>query len=80
MQPLTSSDVVRVDPGTPIGSEAGMFRPAMVVTAQRVLLIGWISEVEVEASPGTGLTQASAAQAQHVQAIPVERVVGQTGN
>lgn len=95
MLPLTSGDVVRVDLGTPIGSEAGMVRPAIVVTAQRILhaqpsvvhvvpltttLRDWSSEVEVEATPHTGLTGASAAQAQHVRAISVERVVEQTGN
>jgi mRNA interferase MazF len=34
---LTSGDVIRVDLGTPVGSEAGMVRPVVVVTAQRIL-------------------------------------------
>lgn len=95
MLPLTSGDVVRVDLGTPMGSEAGMVRPAVVVTAQRVLhakpkvvhvvpftttLRGWSSEVEVPPSDGTGLTEVSAAQAQHVRAVSIERVVEQIGN
>ncbi|CAN5849683.1 hypothetical protein BH24ACT15_BH24ACT15_31900 [soil metagenome] len=33
----SSGDVVRVDLGTPVGSEAGMVRPVVVLTAQRVL-------------------------------------------
>ena len=81
MQTLTSGDVVRVDLGTPIGSEAGMVRPAVVVTAQPMVvhvvpltttLRGWSSEVEAEPSVDAGLTGASAAQAQHVRAISVE--------
>lgn len=34
---LTSGDVVELDVGVPTGSEAGLFLPAVVVTAQRVL-------------------------------------------
>lgn len=95
MLTLRSGDVVRIDLGTPIGSEAGMIRPAVVVTAQRVLhahpkvvhvvpftttLRGWSSEVEVAPSEGTGLDEVSAAQAQHVRAVSVERVVDQIGH
>lgn len=34
---LTSGDVVELDLGPPSGREAGLRRPAIVVTAQRVL-------------------------------------------
>jgi mRNA interferase MazF len=87
---LTSGDVVRVDLGTPVGSEAGMVRPAVIITAQRVLehsprvvqvvpltstLRGWASEVTIPADPRTGRAAASAAQCQHVRAISLDRVV-----
>jgi len=35
---LTSGDVVEVDLGVPEGSEAGLRRPAVIVTADRILL------------------------------------------
>ena len=91
----TSGDVVRVDLGTPIGSEAGMIRPAVVVTAQRVLehsptvvqvvpltttIRGWASEVTLPADPGAGLDEVSAAQCQHVRAISTRRIVDAVGN
>lgn len=37
---LSSGELVEVDLGTPIGSEAGLRRPAVVVTAAGVLLGG----------------------------------------
>lgn len=92
---LTSGDVVRLDLGTPIGSEAGMVRPAVVVTAQRVLGHGprvvhvvpltttirdWASEVTVSADQRTGIDRQSAAQCQHVRAVSTERVVEEVGN
>lgn len=92
---LSSGDVVRVELGVPAGSEAGLTRPAVLVTAQRVLahwprvihvvpltttVRGYDSEVVVTADPGNGLEVDSAAQCQHVRAISVERVVGTLGN
>ncbi|WP_370324033.1 type II toxin-antitoxin system PemK/MazF family toxin [Euzebya sp.] len=91
----TSGDVVRVDLGTPVGSEAGMIRPAVVVTAQRVLehsptvvqvvpltrtIRGWTSEVTISADPGLGLDQVSAAQCQHIRAVSTHRIVDAVGN
>jgi mRNA interferase MazF len=91
----TSGDVVRVDLGTPIGSEAGMIRPAVVVTAQRVLehsptvvqvvpltttIRGWTSEVTISADPDAGLDEVSAAQCQHLRAISTHRIVDAAGN
>lgn len=92
---LTSGDVVRLDLGTPIGSEAGMIRPAVVVTAQRVLrhgprviqvvpltttIRGWASEVTVFSDQRAGVDRQSAAQCQHVRAVSIERVVKEVGN
>jgi mRNA interferase MazF len=92
---LTSGDVIRVDLGTPVGSEAGMVRPVVIITAQRVLehsprvvqvvpltttLRGWTSEVTIPADPGVGLAATSAAQCQHVRAISIDRVVDDVGN
>jgi mRNA-degrading endonuclease toxin of MazEF toxin-antitoxin module len=67
---VPSGDVIRVDLATPVGSEAGMVRPAVIVTAQRVLehaprvlqvvpvtttLRGWTSEATIPADAGGGL-------------------------
>lgn len=79
----TSGDVVLVDLGVPLGSEAGFPRPVVVVTAQRVLdrdptvlqvvpltstIRGYESEVTIEPADG-GVTQRSAAQCQHIRAV-----------
>ena len=92
---LTSGDVVTLDFGVPAGSEAGLVRPAIVITAQRVLaadptviqvvpltrtLRGYASEVTVSADPQNGLDEDSAAQCQHVRAVATGRVHGQLGN
>jgi mRNA interferase MazF len=92
---LTSGDVIRVDLGTPVGSEAGMVRPAVIITAQRVLqhsprvlqvvpltttVRGWASEVAIPADSVAGLATISAAQCQHVRAISSDRVVEELGN
>jgi mRNA interferase MazF len=92
---LTSGDVIQVDLGTPVGSEAGMVRPVVVVTAQRILdhsprvlqvvpltttLRGWTSEVTIPADPVVGLAATSAAQCQHVRAISSDRVEEDVGD
>lgn len=92
---LTSGDVVHLDLGTPVGSEAGMVRPAVVVTAQRVLAQGprvvhvvpltttirnWATEVDVPADVTAGIGRKSAAQCQHIRAVSTERVVETIGN
>lgn len=92
---LTSGDVVRLDLGTPIGSEAGLMRPAVVITAQRVLAQGprvvqvvpltttireWASEVTVPPDVAAGLQRESAAQCQHLRAVSTARVVAPLGN
>lgn len=85
----TPGDVVELDLGTPKGSEAGLVRPAVVVTASRILrgapnvvqvvpLTRSIrsSGVEVFIEPGSdnGLTALSAAQCQHVRSVAVRRI------
>ena len=92
---LNSGDVVEVDLGVPTGSEAGLRRPAVVVTAQRVLratptvvqvvpltrtLRGYASEVTVRADDTSGLATDSAAQCQHIRAIASARVLRTVGN
>jgi mRNA interferase MazF len=92
---LTSGDVVRLDLGAPAGSEAGMTRPAVVVTAQRILgheptvihvvpltttLRRYASEVTVAADAQNGLGADSAAQCQHIRAVAIQRVREPIGN
>ncbi|MDO5745868.1 MAG: type II toxin-antitoxin system PemK/MazF family toxin [Micrococcaceae bacterium] len=92
---LTPGDVVELDLGTPAGSEAGLRRPAIVVTARRVLrgeptvvqvvpLTRAIrqSSIEVVIDPDEGnqLVALSSAQCQHVRSVATARIHGRTGN
>lgn len=92
---LSSGDVVPVDLGVPHGHEAGFPRPAVVVTAQRVLdhdptvvqvvpltstLRGYESEVPVGAGESSGLSQRSSAQCQHLRAVARSRIGDTLGN
>lgn len=92
---LNSGDVVDVDLGVPTGSEAGLSRRAVVVTAQRILtrqptvvqvvpltrtLRGYETEVVIVADDGNGLMADSAAQCQHIRAIAHSRVRERLGN
>lgn len=92
---LTQGDVVALDLGVPSGSEAGLRRPAVVVTAQRVLRGGPSivqvvpltrtirrsgTEVVIEPDEGNGLGDPSAAQCQHVRSVATTRIHGRTGN
>lgn len=91
----TSGDIVQVDLGVPQGSEAGLRRPAVVVTAQRVLgqrprviqvvplssrLRGYASEIIVTADSSNGLETDSAAQCQHIRAVATRRIAQPVGN
>lgn len=79
----------------PRGSEAGLARPAIVVTADRILeanpsvvqvvpltrtLRGYESEVTIEPDDTNGLTDTSAAQCQHIRAVATSRVNATIGN
>lgn len=92
---LTPGDVVELDLGTPSGSEAGLVRPAVVVTAARILRGGPNvvqvvpltrtlrnngAEVAIEPDDRNGLRAVSAAQCQHVRAVAVGRITAQIGN
>ena len=92
---LTSGDVVDLDLGAPAGSEAGFCRPAVVVSAQRVLdaapsvvqvvpltstVRGLASEVEIDADATNGLDLPSAAQCQHIRAVATRRIDDRRGN
>lgn len=91
----TSGDVVEVDLGVPAGSEAGLRRPAVIVTADRILLHrpsvvqvvpvtstvrGYATEVTVPADPANGLDVDSAAQCQHLRTVASQRIDRTLGN
>lgn len=89
-------DVQLADLGEPQGREAGFAGPALVVTAQLVVLDqhpsvvqvvpltsrirGYRSEVTLEPDPDNGLEAVSAAQCQHIRAVAVERLAEPLGN
>lgn len=92
---LSSGDVVSLHLGVPVGSEAGMKRPAIVVTSRRVLAAGprviqvvpltrsrrgYASEVDILADLENGLAVDSAAQCQHVRGVSTARVSAVLGN
>jgi mRNA interferase MazF len=92
---LTSGDVADVDLGVPEGREAGVRRPAVVVTAQKILsreptvvhvvplttaVRGAGSEVAVSPHSANGLMETSAAQCQHIRAVSADRVAEVRGN
>ena len=92
---LTPGDVVRLDLGKAAGSEAGLRRLAVVVTAARVLEGGPNvvhvvpltrairdsgTEVVIEADEANGLGDPSSAQCQHVRSVAMTRVTTRTGN
>jgi mRNA interferase MazF len=90
-----SGDVVEIELGAPEGHEAGMRRPAVVITAQRILdaspsivqvvpLTSTIravhSEIDIEADAVNGLDARSAAQCQHVRVVSPSRIARVRGN
>ena len=92
---LTPGDVVELDLGAPSGSEAGLVRPAVVVTAARILQGGPKvvqvvpltrtlrdsgAEVVIEPDDRNGLRAPSAAQCQHVRAVAIGRITAHIGN
>lgn len=92
---LTSGDVVELDFGVPAEREAGFRRPAVVVTAQRLLdgspavvqvvpitstIRGFDTEVLVEADSFNGLEGGSAVQCHHVRAMATSRIEGTRGH
>lgn len=92
---LTAGDIVELDLGVPAGSEAGLRRPAIVVTAGRILMgepsvIQVVpltrtirhSSVEVVIDPDEGnvLDERSSAQCQHVRSVATTRIHRRGGN
>ena len=92
---LTPGDVVELDLGAPTGSEAGLRRPAVVVTAARVLRGGPNvvqvvpltrtirqsgTEVVIDPDEFNGLEARSSAQCQHVRSVATTRIQRRTGN
>lgn len=92
---LTSGDVVGLDLGEPKGREAGLRRPAIVITAQEILdesasvvqvvpltsrVRPFGSEVEIAADEHNGLEADSAAQCQHIRSVSIDRVESARGN
>jgi mRNA interferase MazF len=92
---LTPGDVVELDLGMPSGSEAGLRRPAIVVTAHRVLRGGpnvvqvvpltrtlrhSTTEVLIDPDEGNRLVAPSSAQCQHVRSVATTRIHERTGN
>lgn len=92
---LTPGDIVELDLGTPAGSEASLRRPAIVVTAARVLRGGpkvvqvipltrairtSTTEVLIDPDEDNGLRTRSSAQCQHVRSVATTRIHERTGN
>lgn len=92
---LTPGDVVELDLGTPVGSEAGLRRPGVIVTAERVLRGGpnvvqvvpltravrhSSTEVTIDPDQDNGLSALSSAQCQHVRSVATARIHQRTGN
>ena len=92
---LTPGDVVELDLGLPAGSEAGLRRPAIVVTADRILRGGpnvvqvvpltrtmrtSSTEVLIDPDDDNRLVARSSAQCQHVRSVATTRIQGRTGN
>jgi mRNA interferase MazF len=88
-------DVVSIDFGTPIGSEAGFVRPAVVLTSDGFLRYRpssvfvvpltsaprpFPSHVEVAADPANGLDRPSWAQVEQLRAVAIERCGAPMGN
>ena len=85
----------RARPRRPAGSAAGLTRPAVTVTAQRILarspsviqivplsrtIRGHATEITIIADDHNDLAQDSAAQCQHIRAVATSRIIGAKGN
>ena len=92
---LTPGDVIELDLGSPAGSEGGLRRPAIVVTASRVLRGGpnvvqvvpltrtvraSSAEVVIEPDDHNLLGARSSAQCQHVRSVATTRIHDHLGN
>jgi len=88
-------DVIHVDIGDPIGSEAGFMRPGVVVVADSFLRYrpntlfvvpltttprDFPSHVEIPADEGNGLAMSSFALVEQMRAVSAQRCGNATGN
>jgi mRNA interferase MazF len=88
-------DIVTVDFGIPIGSEAGFVRPAVLATADAFLRFRpstvfvvplttaprvFPSHVPIEADDVNGLSESSCALVEQMRAVAVERCSAAAGN
>lgn len=92
---MNCGDVVTVDFGTPVGSEAGFVRPAVVLTADAFLRYRpssvfvvpltsskrvFPSHVELQPDSTNGLRRPSCALVEQLRAVATERCTGVIGN
>ncbi len=92
---LTPGDVVELDLGMPAGSEAGLARPAIVVTAARILRGGpnvvqvvpltrttrrSSTEIVIDPDEDNRLVAPSSAQCQHMRSVATTRIRERTGH
>ena len=92
---MNFGDIVTVDFGTPIGSEAGFVRPAVIVVADAFLRFRpaalyavpltatprlFPSHVSIEPDTSNGLSRPSCALVEQLRAVSVERCSTPTGN
>ncbi len=92
---LMPGDVVELDLGMPAGSEAGLRRPAIVVTAARILRGGpnvvqvvpltrtiraSSTEVLINPDEDNRLVAPSSAQCQHLRSVATTRIQERSGN
>ena len=92
---MNLGDIVSVDFGVPVGSEAGFVRPGVILTADAFLRFrpstvyvvpltstsrSFPSHVEVAADSSNGLDGPSWAQVEQLRAVAVERCTPTGGN
>jgi mRNA interferase MazF len=92
---LNSGDIVTLDLGIPRYREAGLRRPILVATAQKLLaaspsviqvvpltttLRGLGSEAPLDPNGSNGLDRPSVAQCRHIRAVSIGRVEQVPGN
>ncbi len=92
---LMPGDVVELNLGSPTGSEAGLRRPAVVVTAELILrgqpnVIQVVpltrtvresrAEIVIDPDSLNGLEAVSVAQCQHIRSVATSRVTARVGN
>ena len=92
---MNFGDIITVDFGTPIGSEAGLTRPAVIVTADAflrfrpmtVLVVpltstpqAFPSHIDIEPDDLNGLDVLGCAHVEQMRAVAIERCSSPSGN